>query len=71
MGHWNHRVVRQSKGDETWLGIHEVFYGEADESDAGWTENPVDVVGETIEDLRVTLERMIACLDKPVIVDPD
>ena len=62
---WNHRVVRQRKGDETWLGIHEAFYG--DDGKLSWTENPVDVVGETVDDLRWTLERMLAALDEPII----
>jgi hypothetical protein len=71
MGHWNHRVVRQIRDGETFYGIHEVFYGLPDESDAGWTEDPISPVGETVEELRETLERMMRALDKPVILDDD
>lgn len=62
---WNHRVVRQVIHGEEWLGIHETFY----DIDGGmaWTEEPGGVVGESVEDLRVTLERMLSALDRPVI----
>jgi hypothetical protein len=64
---WDHRVVRKIHHGEQSLGIHEVFYDE----DAGtsWTEDPVEVVGDSIEDLRETLERMLSCLEQPIIED--
>lgn len=67
MGHWNHRVVKQTDGDETWFGIHEVFYDE--EQGTGWTENAVSVIGQSVDDLRWVLEKMLLALDKPVIED--
>jgi hypothetical protein len=66
---WNHRVVRKRQDGETWLGIHEVFYDLPDESGPAWTNDPIEVVGETIEELRDTLNHMLACLDKPIIDD--
>lgn len=71
MGHWNHRVVKRIVKDfdenVEWFGIHEVFYGLADESDASWTEEPISVEGESMDELRETLERMLRALDKPII----
>jgi hypothetical protein len=73
MGHWNHRVVRRTvmEFDQPveWFGIHEVFYGSSDESDPGWTDEPISVEGESIDELRETLERMLRALDRPVIID--
>lgn len=76
MGHWNHRVVRRiliEAGEPVeWFGIHEVFYDHAQgESNPklGWTEEPISVEGESVEELRETLVRMILALDKPVIID--
>jgi len=69
MGHWNHRVVkrivREFDKDVEWFGIHECFYGPSDES--GWTDEPITVEGESIDELREALERMLRCLDRPVI----
>lgn len=65
--HWNHRIVRRTIGGETLLGIHEVFYGMDDGT--GWTDEPVAVIGESVEELRETLGRMLRALDKPIIDD--
>jgi len=68
MSAWNHRVVRSIEDGEEWLGIHEAFY----DIDGGtvWTESPVGVIGESIDELRETLERMLASLDKSVLGEP-
>ena len=75
MGHWNHRVVkrivREAGEDVEWFGIHECFYERSDESDPGWTDEPIAVGGESVDELRETLERMMRALDKPVIDDTE
>lgn len=68
---WNHRVVRKEYTYpdgyvEVSYGIHEVFYVEG-ETSLAFTTNPVAPVGESVEELRITLERMLRALDKPVI----
>jgi len=62
---WNHRVMKHHDCGETWYGIHEVFYDEE-----GKVENctyDADITGESLEDLKRTLEWMLVCLDKPVL----
>lgn len=68
MSHWNHRVIKKVTEIGTFYGIHEVFYND-DGSIYSYTENPVDVFGENIAELQQTLEWMLKCLDKPVLVD--
>ena len=71
MSHWNHRVVkrmtREFDKDVEWFGIHEAFYEVGGQT--LWTDEPVTVEGESIEELRETLERMLVALDKPIIDD--
>jgi hypothetical protein len=68
--HWNHRVIEFVDFDGTpYRQIHEVHY--EDGIPYGYTENPAVVMGETNEVLRLTLERMLKCLDKPVLVESD
>lgn len=73
MSHWNHRVVQRMVTDfgepVSWLGIHEVFYGFPE--GLGWTNEPIAVEGESIAELRETLERMMRALDKPIIIDEE
>lgn len=59
---WNHRVVEFEDG---WLEIAECYY----ENDTlmGHTASGVSVRGSSIPELRETLERMLKCLDEPII----
>ena len=69
MSTWNHRVVAFDQSEHnlpTWLAICEVYYDE-EGTPHSHTAGGVSVDGESIEELRTTLERMLACLDKPVI----
>jgi len=61
--HWNHRVIFNGST----YAIHEVYY--EDGKIEAWTEEPIRLIGESIEDLRVDLTRMLACLNKEVIDD--
>ena len=68
MSTWNHRVVRFSQAEfdlPDWFAICEVFY-DNDEPIAHTSEG-VSVDGESIEELRATLQRMLDCLDKPIL----
>lgn len=64
---WNYRVFAIDYGDEVEYGIYEVYY-EGDNVVAR-TENPVPVVGNTIEELAFSLEYMKQALDKDVLTD--
>lgn len=77
---WNYRVMRHEHLDEATgekeesFALHEVYYESKDvndltvsATDVGYTSEPIQVVGESVEDLRETLQRMLAALDKPVI----
>ena len=63
---WNHRVVRKNHEDETWLGIHEVFY-DAKGIPHMVTVDPVEVCGETLEELEETLNWMLKALGQPIL----
>ena len=72
---WNHRVVRKvyrpgTEFEEVHFEIREAHYP-ADVSVAsrptGLTVDAIGVYGESLEELRAVLERMLRALDKPVI----
>ena len=70
MSYWNHRVVKTHypKTDETFFTIHEAHYNDDGEIYT-YTVSGVDPCGESIEELRDILNRMMSALDKPVLVD--
>lgn len=63
---WNYRVMRRVVNGEVDLSIREVYYG-GDGQVHAWTVEPVDPHGENLEELRDSLNRMLACLDQPVL----
>lgn len=65
---WNHRVVKRiypEPSGETFYQIHEAYYGLEDKPLI--TTEPKALVGESIDELRETLQRMLRALDKPVL----
>lgn len=75
---WNHRVMRRThsfKSDgkeysEDCYEIHEVYYDDNDNIE-GFTEDAIAPCGETIEELREELQRMLDCLDEPLLIYED
>jgi tetrahydromethanopterin S-methyltransferase subunit H len=69
MSNWNHRIVRETLKDGSfWYSVREVFYND-DGSIYAYTQNPVGISGETIEDLREYTQWILNCLDTPILID--
>lgn len=66
--HWNHRIVNcPSKNDgEDWYECKEVYYDNFGIA-ISCTENPARVHGETVEEIVVTLERMLKAASLPTL----
>ena len=69
MGHWNHRVVKQTfpSGEEVY-SVREVFYNDDGEIYA-YTEEPIDLACESIPALKEYIQWCLNCLDKPILED--
>jgi hypothetical protein len=68
---WNHRIIRHIEkithmDDSIYYAIHEVYYDE-DGKVNGWTEEPIRIMEESLEDLKVTLQRLVESFDNPVL----
>jgi len=67
---WNYRVMRhKSAQGQVWFGIHEAYYNDEGEVTA-WTDEPSQPCGETMEELKNDLGRMLRATDYPVIDVP-
>lgn len=77
---WNFRVMRHAKVDlepgsaSEWLAIHEVHYESANvndievtSADVGYTDKPVIMTAESVEDFRFMLTKMLEALEKPIL----
>ena len=67
---WNHRVVMVEHPLETYYEIREVYYNEHGEI-TGFTQDGIAPMGETVDELRSELGRMLTCLDKPILREKD
>lgn len=73
---WNYRIVKKqvwlgkSLGEEVQFAIHETYYDDNDKPTA-ITTGPMKPYGETLEELKSDLEKMVAALDKPVLIWED
>lgn len=63
MNHWHYQLMKHPDGS---YAIHEMYH--MDDGD-GWTENPVSVTGESIDDLRWSLKAMLNDIDKHGVRD--
>ena len=65
---WNYRLTRRTVCGEEQYSIREVYYHSAPcyEASIGWSD-PIDVTGDTAEEVRETLHRMLEACDKPVL----
>ena len=67
MSHWNHRVLKETLNGEDWYSVREVFYND-DDSIYAYTEEPVDIAGESISALKEYVQWILDCLDKDILV---
>ena len=63
---WNYRLF---KGDENNLSIHEVYYHQGEPS--LYTENPVAPFGESVDEIKEDLEKMLLSFNKPILTEKD
>lgn len=67
--HWNHRVIRREQefhGEKyVTYGIHEVYY--TDGQHHALTMEPVAICGDSLDDIKQSLEWMTKALEAPVL----
>lgn len=61
---WNHRVLVVKDHEDLHFMVKEVYY---DENGVPGNYGPVSIAGESLADIRLTLEWIRAALDKPVL----
>ena len=65
---WNNRIVKHEKDGIIWCSVHEVFYNE-NGGIVGYTDKPITIVGETVEDVKSQLDMIIRDIEKHEVID--
>ncbi len=65
---WDYRVIRKrhTETDSVTYRVHEVYYGE-DGSIENWTEEPVEPLGETPQELREDIRYFLQAFRFPIL----
>ena len=64
---WNYRVIKSGQDTETFFSIQEVYYGDGEnEKDYSHTLDCTPN-GNSIDEVKTQLERMLKSLDKPIL----
>ena len=65
---WNKRIIRRESPLGAVFSIHEVFYDDKGKVD-GWTEAPVYLDGDDLDDLKLDFFLTANAFLKPVLVE--
>ena len=65
---WNYRIVKYADGSG--LGLHEVYYDENNRP-CLMSKEPVRFTGESVSDVRMSLEAAWSALNRPVFEEPN
>lgn len=65
-GYWNTRVIRKFVENESYMGVYEVYY-KADDTIWAWSEDPISVTFNDIEEFGEVLGQIIKAAEKPVL----
>ena len=66
---WNYRVTKTATDEGDWFQVREVYYLDGG---TGWTRDEIAADGQSVEEVRDVLKRMLEACDKPVLdIDDD
>ena len=65
---WNNRIIKHEKDGVVWYSVHEVFYSESSGIN-GYTEDPITILGETVEEVKYQLEMITKDIEKHEVID--
>lgn len=70
MSHWNYRIIWKyhKESDASTYQIHEVYYDDKNMIE-GWTQSPVEPMGESLEELRNDIAHFLKAFEKPVLTE--
>jgi len=69
VNHWHFQLMRHTDEDgDTYFAIHEYY---PDKYGDGWTEAPVDVTGDSVEEVKEVLQMMLDDIEKHGVKDYD
>ena len=67
---WNYRIIKHDTEKRNYFAIHEVFYDNKGKI-TSWTENPIDIVGESKAYIKSVLKQMVVDIETPTLKESE
>jgi hypothetical protein len=67
---WNYRIIKHDETKRTYFAIHEVFYNDKGKI-TNWTEQPIDITGESKVEIKRILKKMTLDIETPVLTESE
>jgi hypothetical protein len=66
---WNHRVIfhREKDARLSYFAVHECHYNEGEKIPHSWTSEPIRLIEDSVDDMRVTLTRILMACNQPIL----
>lgn len=66
---WNHRIIfhREKDARLSYFAVHECHYDDGEKIPHSWTENPIQMIEDNVDDMRVTLTRIRRACNQPIL----
>ena len=66
---WNYRILAHEDGEDMYFQIHEVHY--TDDIPHSYSTYGAPIGGESIDAIKLMLNKMIACIEEPILLAGD
>ncbi len=67
---WNYRIIKHDAEKPSYFAVHEVFYNDKGKI-TSWTENPIDIIGQSNNDIKSILKRIILDIKRPTLKESE
>ncbi|MBI2009336.1 hypothetical protein HYS84_02900 [Candidatus Saccharibacteria bacterium] len=68
--HWNYRIIEHDKSKPAYFAVHEVYYDEKGNIE-GWTEDPINVVGDNKTEVTMIIQHISADTKRPILKESE
>lgn len=67
---WSYRVIKHDKAEPVYFAAHEVYYDERGRV-TNWTQEPIDITGNSRQEVLKTLRHMTGDTKAPVLKESE
>ena len=67
---WNYRIIKHDTAESVYFAVHEVYYDKQGNI-TNWTQNPIDITGDSAKEIARTLQMILTDTKQPVLKESE